>query len=250
MPGRLENKIALVTGGGRGIGRAIAEAFAHEGADLAIAEIDAYTGQDAARAIESAGRRSLYVSCDVAKKPDIDRMVACVIEYVGRIDILVNNAGIHVSQPFLEVSEELYDHTLNTNLKSQFFCAQAVALHMVARRGGGKIINISSVSAEIADLGASHYCVGKGGTQMLTRAAALELAPHNIQVNAISPGTIKTDLPWYDTEECLEYCKTFVPAGRFAQPQEVTGAAIFLASEESNYVTGSSVTIDGGLTVQ
>lgn len=249
MPGRLEKKVALVTGGGRGIGRAIAEAFAREGADVAIAEINVDTGQEAERAIQSTGRRSLYVACDVAKKADIDRMVARVIEYFGHVDILVNNAGIHTSESFLEVTEELYDRTLNTNLKSQFFCAQAVARHMAAR-GRGKIINISSVSAEIADPGASHYCVGKGGTQMLTRAAALELAPYNIQVNAISPGTIKTDLPWYDSKECIEYCKKFVPAGRFAMPQEVTGAAIFLASNESDYVTGSSVTIDGGLTVQ
>jgi NAD(P)-dependent dehydrogenase (short-subunit alcohol dehydrogenase family) len=249
MPGRLENKVALVTGGGQGIGRAIAEAFSREGADVAIAEINAVTGQDAAQAIQSEGRRCLYVACDVAKKADIDRMVACVIEHFGRIDILVNNAGIHIAQPFLEVTEEVYDRTLDTNLKSQFFCAQAVARHMVARRRG-KIINISSVSAEIADPGASHYCVGKGGTRMLTRAAALELAPHNIQVNSIAPGTIKTALPWYDTEECVEYCKKFVPAGRFAMPHEVTGAAVFLASDESDYVTGSSVTIDGGLTVQ
>jgi NAD(P)-dependent dehydrogenase (short-subunit alcohol dehydrogenase family) len=148
------------------------------------------------------------------------------------------------------VSEALFDRTLDTNLKSQFFCAQAVARHIVSRGGGGKIINISSVSDSIADPGASHYCVGKGGTRMLTRAAALELAPHNIQVNSLAPGTIKTGLHWYSTPEAQEYLDKFVPAKRFASPHEVAAAAVFLASQESNYITGATIVIDGGLTIQ
>jgi len=121
---------------------------------------------------------------------------------------------------------------------------------MVERRSG-KIIHLSSVSAEIADLGASHYCVGKGGVQMLTRAASLELAEYNIQVNAICPGTIKTKLtPWYDTQEAVDYCKKLVPTGRFAAPDEVTDAAVFLASDESSYVTGASIVVDAGLKTQ
>ena len=250
MSGRLDGKFAVVTGGGRGIGRAIVEAFVAEGAHVAIAELDPEIGQDAARAVAAAGRQSLFVQTDVSKKSQIDAMVAQVLEEFGQIDILVNNAGIHIGESFLEVTEELFDRTLNTNLKSQFFCTQAVARHMAERRAG-KIIIMSSVSAEIADPGASHYCVGKGGSQMLTRSAALELAEYNIQVNAICPGTIKTKLtPWYDTQDAVDYCKKLVPAGRFATPDEVAGAAVFLASGESSYVTGASIVVDGGLMTQ
>lgn len=249
MAGRLNDKVAIVTGGGRGIGRAIAEAFAREGADVAIAEINPITGNDAVHAIEQVGRSSLFVETDVSQMSQIDRMVTRVIQHWGRIDILVNNAGFHETAPFLEVTEDLFDRTLATNLKSQYFCAQAVARHMVAQ-GHGKIINISSVSEEIADPGASHYCVGKGGTRMLTRSAALELARFNVQVNSLSPGTIKTDLPWYQTPDAQTYLDRFVPARRFATPEEVAGAAVFLASDDSNYVTGTTIVIDGGLTVQ
>ena len=250
MSGRLADKFALVTGGGRGIGRAIVEAFAAEGAHVAIGELDPEIGKDAARAVEAAGRRSLFVQTDVSQKSAIDAMVAQVLSAFGQVDILVNNAGIHSSAPFLEVTEGQFDRTLDTNLKSQFFCTQAVARHMAERRAG-KIIIMSSVSAEIADPGASHYCVGKGGSQMLTRGAALELAEYNIQVNAICPGTIKTKLtPWYETQDAIDYCKKLVPAGRFATPDEVAGAAVFLASGESSYVTGASIVVDGGLMTQ
>lgn len=250
MSGRLQDRFALVTGGGRGIGRAIVEAFAREGAHVAIGDIDTDTGKDAVRAVEAMGRRTMFVQTDVSKKTEIDAMVARVLDEFGRIDVLVNNAGIHIAEPFLNVTEELYDRTLDTNLKSQFFCAQAVARHMAERRAG-KIINMSSISAEVADPGASHYCVGKGGVRMLTRAAALELAEYNIQVNAIAPGTIKTKLtPWYDSQDSVDYCARFVPAGRFAMPDEIAGAAVYLASDESSYTTGASIVIDGGLMTQ
>lgn len=249
MPGKLAEKIAIVTGGGRGIGRAIVDAFAREGARVAIAEINSELGAAAAAAVEQLGRSALFVPTDVSLKHEIDDMVAHVIHRWGRIDILVNNAGIHETSPFLEVSEELFNRTINTNLKGQFFCAQAAAGQMV-KQGHGKIINISSVSETIADPGASHYCVGKGGTRMLTRSAAVELAKFNIQVNSISPGTIKTDLAWYETPEALQYLEKFVPVGRFALPREVAGAAVFLASNESDYITGTTIVIDGGLTAQ
>ena len=251
MSERLKDKFAIVTGGGRGIGKAIALAFAREGADVAIAELDPGIGKECAGEIEGLGRRSMFVQTDVSQKSQIDALVANVLKSFGRIDILVNNAGIHIAQPFLEVTEDLYDRTLQTNLKSQFFCAQAVARHMVARGGGGKIINTTSISAEVADAGASHYCMGKGGSQMLTRAAALELAEHDIQVNAIAPGTIKTKLTdWYETQDSVDYCKKFVPAARFGTPDEIAGAAVYLASDESSYTTGATIVIDGGLLTQ
>lgn len=251
MSDRLKGKYAIVTGGGRGIGEAIAMAFAKEGAHVAIAELDPAIGKECADEIERLGRRSMFVQTDVSQKSQIDSLVARVLKSFGRIDILVNNAGIHISQPFLEVTEELYDRTLQNNLKSQFFCAQAVARHMVERGGGGKIINTTSISSEVADPGASHYCMGKGGSQMLTRAAALELAEHDIQVNAIAPGTIKTKITdWYETQDSVDYCKKFVPAARFGTPDEIAGAAIYLASDESSYTTGATIVIDGGLMTQ
>jgi glucose 1-dehydrogenase len=250
MSKRLQDKVAIVTGGGRGIGQAIALAFAREGAHIAIAEYDPQTGQATVQEIEQLGQRALFIHTDMRKKSDIDAMVAQVITVFDHIDILVNNAGIHIAQPFLEVTEELFDRTIETNLKSQFFCSQAVARHM-ATRSCGKIINISSISAEVADPGASHYCVGKGGVQMLTRAAALELAEHHIHVNAIMPGTIKTKLtPWYDTDDAEEYRKKFVPWPRMGRPEDIAGAAVFLACDESDYVTGASIVIDGGLLAQ
>ncbi len=246
MAGRLHDKIAVVTGGGRGIGGAIVDAFAREGARVAIAELDEETG--AAKAAEVDG---LFIKTDVSKKADIDATFAKVLETFGRIDILVCNAGIHLMDPFIDTSEEMFDRLIATNLKSQFFCSQAAAKHMVERGGGGKIVVVASISSEVADPGASAYCVGKGGSQMLVRSAALELAEHNIQVNAIAPGTIKTKLtPWYDTQEAADYCANLVPAQRYGYPQEIAGAAVYLASDESSYTTGATIVIDGGLMTQ
>jgi NAD(P)-dependent dehydrogenase (short-subunit alcohol dehydrogenase family) len=244
---RLLEKVALVTGAGRGIGRAIARAYAREGAHVAIAEIDFNSGEEAAAEISAAGRHSLFVQIDLSRKAEIDAMVDKVFAEFQRIDILVNNAGIHLTEQFLDVGEEDYDRLINTNLKGPFFCGQAVGRHM-AKEGRGSIVNISSVSAEIADSGSSAYCVSKGGMQMLTRAMALELARYHVRVNAIMPGTIRTDLGgWYETEEAQSYLQQRVPWGRFGRPDEVAGSAIFLASDESEYVTGASILVDGGL---
>lgn len=251
MSGRLAGKYAVVTGGARGIGRAIVLAFAREGAHVAVADVAAEDAQHTVREVGQLGRRGLWVSADVSRKASIDALFSTVLDAFGRIDIAVCNAGIHLAADFLEVSEEVFDRTLDTNLKGQFFCAQAAARHMVERGGGGKIIITSSVSAEIADPGASHYCVGKGGSQMLMRSAALELAQHDIQVNAIAPGTIKTTItPWYDTQDAVDYCRRLVPAQRFGRTEELAGAAVYLASDESSYTTGATIAVDGGLLIQ
>ena len=247
---RLYDKVSLVTGAGRGIGRAIALTFAREGSHVAIAELDRETGEETAHRVRELGRRSLVLRTDMAQKGLIDEMVERVVDELGRIDILVNNAGIHIAQPFLEVTEELFDRTIANNLKSQFFCTQSVARRMVPRRSG-KIINIGSISSEVADQGASHYCVGKGGTKMLTRSAALELAEYNIQVNEIAPGTIKTQLtPWYETDDAEQYRDKFVPARRFGTPEDIAGAAVYLASDDAAYTTGATIVVDGGLMTQ
>lgn len=244
---KLSGKVAVITGAGGGIGRAIAFGFAKQGAAVVIAEVDPVTGSAAACEIERAGGRAMFVPTDVACLSEVTRMVETVVTEFGKIDVLVNNAGIHISQSFLDVTEETFDRTMNTNLRGAFFCAQAVARHMIAARSG-KIIHMSSVSAEIADEGSSHYCVSKGGLQMLTRAMALELARYNVHVNAIAPGTIKTALgDWYEKPEATVYLKQRVPWGRFGSPEDVVGAAVFLASDDSNYVTGASLVVDGGL---
>lgn len=244
---RLRDKVALITGAGRGIGRALARAFSQEGAHVVIAEIDSQSGAEAAAEISDAGRRSLFVQADLSRKDEIAAMVNKVLAEFGRIDVLINNAGIHLTTPFLDVSEGDYDRVLSVNLKGPFFCGQAVARHM-AEAGGGSIVNMSSVSAEIADPGSSAYCVSKGGLQMMTRCMALELAKHHVRVNAIMPGTIRTELGgWYETEEARIYLEQRVPWGRFGRPDEVAGAAVFLASDESAYVTGASILVDGGL---
>jgi 3-oxoacyl-[acyl-carrier protein] reductase len=251
MAGRLQDKFAIVTGGGRGIGGAIVDAFADEGAHVAIAEMDEQTGAAKAAEVKAKGRQSLFVKTDVSKKTDIDAMIAKVIQTFGRIDILVCNAGIHLMDPFINTSEEMFDRIIATNLKSQYFTSQAAAKDMVQRGEGGKIIVVSSISSEVADPGASAYCVGKGGSQMLVRSAAQELAEHNIQVNAIAPGTIKTKLTeWYETQEAADYCAKLVPAQRYGYPKEIAGAAVYLASDESSYTTGATIVIDGGLMTQ
>jgi NAD(P)-dependent dehydrogenase (short-subunit alcohol dehydrogenase family) len=244
---RLAGKVAIVTGGGRGIGRAIARGFAREGADLIIAEVDPTSGAEAASEANGLGRRARFIATDVSRKDQVDRMVDATLAEFGRIDVLVNNAGIHASQPFLEVSEESFDQLVGTNLRGAFFVAQGVARHMTSA-GRGKIINLSSVSAEIADPGSSIYCATKAALQMLTRAMALELAASHVHVNAIAPGTIRTALGgWYETDDAECYLKQRVPWRRFGTPDDVVGAAVFLASDESAYVTGASILVDGGL---
>ncbi|WP_406694517.1 SDR family NAD(P)-dependent oxidoreductase [Singulisphaera sp. Ch08] len=245
----LEGKVAIVTGAGsrRGIGRAIALGLAREGADVAVTE---WAGEGVADAIQALGRRSMAAAIDVADAPAVHQFVEAVTREFGRIDILVNNAGFCEFVPFLELSEELWDRTLAVNLKGYFLFGQCVARQMVRQGTGGKILNISSQAAEAAGEEKVHYCVSKAGVKMLTQGMALELARHQIQVNAIAPGTIDTEIVREPNIQALverERQHSTIPLGRMGTAADVVGAALFLCSPASDYITGATLLVDGGM---
>jgi NAD(P)-dependent dehydrogenase (short-subunit alcohol dehydrogenase family) len=248
---RLADKVALVTGASRGIGRAIAVALAKAGADVAVNYVrNAVAAEETAAAVEGAGRRSLLVQADVTRRQQVEAMVARVLQHFGRIDILVCNAGVLTRTPFLELTDEEWERVLNTNLTGPFFVGQTVAKQMV-KQGGGKIINVTSEVAERVQPTRSHYCASKGGLRQLTKAMAIELAPYGINVNAVAPGTTVTDIN-RDSLGLPEERKqrlTRVPIGRFNQPENVATAVVFLASSESDTMVGATVAVDGGSTV-
>lgn len=248
---RLLNKTALVTGGSRSIGRAIAIGFAREGADVAVN----YATQEAAarevaREIQALGRRALVVQADVADARQVEAMIRQTIQAFGRIDILVNNSGITMRTPFLELTEEIWDRVIDVDLKGTFLVSHGVAKHMIAQ-GGGVIINTSSISSDIAQPELTHYQAAKAGVYMLTRGLAFELAPHGIRVNAIEPGTIETDINRARLADPQVRAARLakIPLGRFGEPEDLVGAAVYLASDESSFATGSAIRIDGGQTI-
>jgi glucose 1-dehydrogenase len=241
---RLKGKVALVTGAGRGIGEAIALAFGREGARVACADIDPKTAAATARRLRG---RGLALFMDVARKASVDDGVASVERAWGRLDIAVTNAAIEPIVPFLELDELTWDRIIDTNLKGTFLVAQAAARRM-AQRKGGVIVTLSSVNAEVARPESAAYAATKGGVRQLTKAMAISLAPHGIRVNAIGPGTVVTGLTrhllknrkWRDAV----YART--PLQRVAEPREIAEVAVFLASDASSYMTGSTVYVDGG----
>ncbi|WP_062306717.1 SDR family NAD(P)-dependent oxidoreductase [Alicyclobacillus sendaiensis] len=247
---RLNNKVALVTGGGRGIGAAIARRFAQEGADVCLvsrtqAELEAQAEWITAHT----GRRALPVVCDVSNPADAWRAVATAEERWGRIDILVNAAGISVAAPSADLSFDRWKACLNVNLDGTFLFCQAVGRGMIARGQGGKIINITSIVAHAGIPERATYAASKGGVRQLTQALAVEWAKHNIQVNAISPGFIMTEIVRDYIERGIhkpEKLVARIPAGRMGQPEDIAGPAVFLASNDSDYVTGTILIADGG----
>ncbi len=243
---RLKDKVALVTGAGRGIGQAIALAFAREGARVAVADIDERTGRATARRI---GRppKALALAMDVADSGSVQAGFAAVDSLWGRIDIAVTNAAIEPIVPFLDLSEETWDRIIDVNLKGTFLVAQAAARRM-ARRRRGIIITLSSVNAEVARGESAAYAATKGGVRQLTKAMAISLAPYGIRVNAIGPGTVVTGLTRHllANRRWREAVYMRTPMQRVAQPSEIAEVAVFLASDASSYMTGSTVYVDGG----
>ncbi len=244
---RLRGKIALVTGAQQGIGRGIALAFAREGADVAVNYLDdRVEAEKVMREVRATGQRAVLVQADVARPTDAQTMVEQVLSALGGLDVLVNNAGVYPRVPFLEMRETDWDLVLDVNLKGGFLCAQAAARAMVAAGRRGSIINMASQAIRGAVRGV-HYSASKGGVVAMTRATALELAPHGIRVNAIAPGLTDTAQPRYgNNEDELAAMARAVPLGRMAQPDDIAAVAVFLASDDARHVTGQTVHVNGG----
>lgn len=241
----LKGKVAIVTGGGRGIGRAIARRFAQEGARVAIAQRDTASGEATCAEIVGAGGEALFVRADVSRRADVEEMVAATVQAYGTIDILVNNAArTGENGPFLEVSPELWEEVIAINLSGVFHCSQ-VAGRVMARAGGGSIINVSSTNGRIPQPHCCAYGAAKGGVETLTRSMAVDLAPYGIRVNAIAPGPIQSRAP--DDEPPRASETTLL--GRSGLPAEVAAVAAFLASEESSFITGERIAVDGGVLI-
>jgi len=248
---RLKDKVAFITGAGSGIGREIALLFAKEGTKIVVAEIVEERGRETVSLIKDKGGEALFVRVDVSKVNDIQTGVEKAVENFQKIDILVNNAGILEYKPFLHITESDWDRLMDINLKGSFFCAQVVAKEMIRTQTEGSIINMASIASELAIEFQSHYVTSKGGVRMMTKALALELAPHNIRVNAIAPGVILTDMTKEDLEEptVREEVLKKIPLARLGTPLDVARVALFLASEESEYITGSIIFSTGGFEI-
>jgi len=250
---KLQGKVALITGASSGIGYGCAAAMAREGADIVA---NYYKGDDGARKllqeIEELGRRAVAVDADVARKIEVNRLMSESLETFGRIDVLVNNAGIEHITPFLDIPEEEWQRVIDVNLKGQFFVGQAVARHMVERSIRGSIVNISSVQSVMAAPGRAHYASTKAAVAQLTRNMALELAPDRIRANAIAPGLIRTGMTeqFWEDPELIEALMGSIPWGREGSPEEVGRVAAFLASDDASYITGATLFVDGGMTIQ
>jgi len=250
---RLHDKVALVTGAATGIGRAIATRFVAEGARVVINHRPTAQEVQAADALASQlGPAAVAIAADVTRREDVARMLEGAIAHFGRLDIAVNNAGIEIKKPFVEVSDEDWERVVAVNLYGGFVVSQIAARHMVRQGQGGKLIFISSVHEDIPFPGYAAYCASKGGVRMLMRNLALELAPYGISANSIAPGAIATPINQavLDDPVAMRNAIGEIPVGRFGRPEEVASVAVFLASDEAQYVTGSSYFVDGGLTQQ
>jgi len=245
---RVAGKIALVVGAGGGIGGAGAEGLAREGATVFCTDSDGAAAETTAARIRAAGGRASAVALDVRDRAAVDAVVAAVVREFGRLDIVLESAGIAHRLNFLDVDAETWDRIIAVNLTGMFHIGQAAARQMLRQGGGGSIINVTSQLAEVARPERAAYVASKGGARSLTHAMAVDLAAHNIRVNAIAPGPTLTGLTRanYTDPDARRATEAVIPLGRLGQPDDLVGAVLFLASDESLWVTGSTVTVDGG----
>ncbi|MBW2222482.1 MAG: 3-oxoacyl-[acyl-carrier-protein] reductase [Deltaproteobacteria bacterium] len=243
---RLKEKIALVTGASRGIGKAIALHLAEEGAQIIINYAkNSEKAKEVVAAVESTGGKALAMQADVACWQEVEKMVDSIYEKFGRIDILVNNAGVNRDELLISMEKEDWDAVINTNLGGLFHCTKAVAKYMMIQKNG-RIINMSSVAGERGGRGQSNYAASKGGVNAFTRSVAMELAPKKITVNAIAPGVIETEMSSTVIRRAKDFILNSVALKRLGQPEEIAKVVAFLASDDSSYITGEVIRVDGG----
>ena len=245
----LGGKIAVVTGAGRGIGRAIAMKLAEDGADIAVVDLARESVDDVVGEIRQMGRKALGLTANVTVSSDVEEFIKQVIDEFGRIDILVNNAGITRDTLLMRMKEEDWDSVINVNLKGAFLCTKGVSRIMMKQRYG-KIVNISSVIGLMGNAGQSNYGASKAGLLGFTKSAARELAPRNITVNAVAPGFIETQMTDVLPEDMKKQLVNQIPLGRIGSSKDVANAVMFLASDASGYITGQTITVDGGMVMQ
>ena len=243
---RLKDKVALITGGARGIGRSIALLFAQEGADIVIGDVDIQEANKTCLDIEALGKKALALQMDVTDYVKVEEAVNKILDKFAKVDILVNNAGITKDNLLLRMSETEWDAVLSVNLKGTFNCIKAVSKAMVKQRAG-KIINIASIIGIIGNPGQANYSASKAGIIALTKTTAKELAIRNINVNAVAPGFIQTEMTGKLPQGLKEKMRDLIPLGKFGLPDDVAKTCLFLASEESSYITGQTIVVDGGM---
>ncbi len=242
----LQGKVAVVTGGSRGIGRAVATVLAREGAVITLCARDRVLLEKVAAEIESSGVQALAVQADVTRASEVEQMIGACVERFGQVDILVNNAGITRDNLLLRMKDEEWDAVLSTNLKGVFHCTRAVLRPMIKQRSG-RIINLTSVVAVMGNLGQANYVAAKAGIIGLTKATAREVASRGITVNAVAPGFIETDMTHALGPELQEQMRSQIPLGRFGRPEDVAELVAFLASDRAAYITGQVIHLNGGL---
>ncbi|MBL7081660.1 MAG: 3-oxoacyl-[acyl-carrier-protein] reductase [Candidatus Omnitrophica bacterium] len=243
---RLKDKVALVTGGAQGIGRQICLAFAREGADIIIGDVNLEQAAKTKQEIGALGRNVEAETLDVTDYPQVQNTLNKILDKFKKIDILINNAGITRDNLILRMSEAEWEAVINVNLRGTFNCIKAVSRVMVKQRAG-KIINIASIIGLIGNIGQANYSASKAGVIALTKTTAKELGPRNINVNAVAPGFIQTQMTERLSEEIKTKMISAIPLGRFGNPADVAGTCLFLASEEANYITGQTIIVDGGM---